>query len=222
MLNVYIHHPERRDVCFQRTEMTYDDRYFAYSLWCEICCESNNTSLRKTNVWFKCSRTGEFKHKYKANGILKYNLIEIRLLRFHQVISLVFVKPKCFSLPSNLASVFHHSMKSRRKDNDKKRKHSDFNMYMTLTLILGLPFLSYHDYMGRVKRIWYLSPMRAAKVQASLRIRAVAQKARSLALLNGWVCAVTICHDGMLEGTNSLDSAHMTSQCLSSWNELQE
>ena len=27
--------------------------------------------------------------------------------------------------------------------------------------------------MGRVKRIWYLSPMRAAKVQASLRIRAV-------------------------------------------------
>ena len=28
-------------------------------------------------------------------------------------------------------------------------------------------------HMGRVKRIWYLSPMRAAKVQASLRIRAV-------------------------------------------------
>ena len=27
--------------------------------------------------------------------------------------------------------------------------------------------------MGRVKRIWYLSPLRAAKVQASLRIRAV-------------------------------------------------
>ena len=27
--------------------------------------------------------------------------------------------------------------------------------------------------MGRAKRIWYLSPMRAAKVQASLRIRAV-------------------------------------------------
>ena len=27
--------------------------------------------------------------------------------------------------------------------------------------------------MDRVKRIWYLSPMRAAKVQASLRIRAV-------------------------------------------------
>ena len=57
--------------------------------------------------------------------------------------------------------------------------------------------------MDRVKRIWYLSPMRAVKVQASLRIRAVSpepsllaqtssesrgtfrQKARSLAPLNG-------------------------------------
>ena len=62
--------------------------------------------------------------------------------------------------------------------------------------------------MDRVKRIWYLSPMRAAKVQASLRIRAVSpepsllahtssesrgtfrKKARSLAPLNGWACAV--------------------------------
>ena len=81
--------------------------------------------------------------------------------------------------------------------------------------------------MGRAKRIWYLSPMRAAKVQASLRIRAVSpepsllahtsiksrgtfrQKARSLAPLNGWACAVEICHDGMLEDTNSLDGAHI-------------
>ena len=81
--------------------------------------------------------------------------------------------------------------------------------------------------MGGVKRIWYLSPMRAAKVQASLRIRAVSpeppllahtsreskgtfrQKARSLAPLNGWACAVTICHDGMLEDTNSLDAVHI-------------
>ena len=33
--------------------------------------------------------------------------------------------------------------------------------------------MKHHDiiYMGRVKRIRYLSPMRAAKVQASLRIR---------------------------------------------------
>ena len=81
--------------------------------------------------------------------------------------------------------------------------------------------------MDRVKRIWYLSPMRAAKVQASLRIRAVSpepsllahtssesrgtfrQKTRSLAPLNGWTCAVEICHDGMLEDTNSLDGAHI-------------
>ena len=81
--------------------------------------------------------------------------------------------------------------------------------------------------MGRVKRIWYLSPMRAAKVQASLRIRAVSleppllahtssesrgtfrQKARSVVPMNGWACAVKICHDGMLEDTNSLDAAQI-------------
>ena len=81
--------------------------------------------------------------------------------------------------------------------------------------------------MDRVKRIWYLSPMRAAKVQASLRIRAVSpepprlahtssesrgtfrQKARSLAPLNDWARAVKICHDRMLEDTNLLDGAHM-------------
>ena len=69
--------------------------------------------------------------------------------------------------------------------------------------------------------------MRAAKVQASLRIRAVSpepsllahtssetrgtfgQKASSLAQLIGWACAVEICHDGMLEDTNSLDGAQM-------------
>ena len=69
--------------------------------------------------------------------------------------------------------------------------------------------------------------MRAAKVQASLRIRAVSpepsllahtssesrgtfrQKTRSLAPLNGWACAVKICHDRMLEDTNSLDGTHL-------------
>ena len=69
--------------------------------------------------------------------------------------------------------------------------------------------------------------MRAAKVQASLRIRAVSpepsllaytssesrgtfrQKARSQPPLNGWACAVKICHDGMLEDTNSLEGAQM-------------
>ena len=70
--------------------------------------------------------------------------------------------------------------------------------------------------MDRVKRIWYLSPMRAAKVQASLLAHTASesrgtfrQKARSLAFLNGWACAVKMCHDGMLEETNSLDGAHI-------------
>ena len=81
--------------------------------------------------------------------------------------------------------------------------------------------------MDRVKRIWYLSHMRAAKVQASMRIHAVSpeppllahtssesrgtfrQKTRSLAPLNGWTCAVKICHDGMLEDTNLLDGARI-------------
>ena len=69
--------------------------------------------------------------------------------------------------------------------------------------------------------------MRAAKVQASLCICAVLpeplllahtssesrgtfrQKARSLAPLNSWACAVKICQDRMLEDTNSLDGAQM-------------
>ena len=38
------------------------------------------------------------------------------------------------------------------------------------------------------------------------------QKARSLAPLNGWACAVKICHDWMLEDINSLDGAHMKHQ----------
>ena len=93
-------------------------------------------------------------------------------------------------------------------------------------------------YVGRAKRIWYLSPMRAAKVQASLRIRAVSpeppllahtssesrgtfrRKARSLAPLNGWACAVKICHDGMLEDTNSLDSAHIFSSAENVSNQI--
>ena len=98
-------------------------------------------------------------------------------------------------------------------------RHTETDSHVKLMLL--------QRHMDRVKRIWYLSPMRAAKVQASLRIRAVSpepsllahtsresrgtfrQKARSLAPLNGWACAVKICHDGMLEDTNSLDGAHM-------------
>ena len=94
--------------------------------------------------------------------------------------------------------------------------------------------------MGRAKRIWYLSPMRAAKVQASLRIHAVSpeppllahtssesrgtfrQKTRSLAPLNGWACAVKVCHDGMLEDTNSLGGAHITSNNKREWHTIIE
>ena len=106
-----------------------------------------------------------------------------------------------------------------------KKKQQHFLYYQT-EIISCQPT----NNLDRVKRIWYLSPMRAAKVQASLRIRAVSpepsllahtstesrgtfrQKAKSLTPLNGWACAVEICHDGMLENTNSLDGAHLISK----------
>ena len=40
------------------------------------------------------------------------------------------------------------------------------------------------------------------------------QKTRSLASLNGWACAVKICHDGLLEDTNSLDWPHIRSSII--------
>ena len=46
-------------------------------------------------------------------------------------------------------------------------------------------------------------------------IQAVSQEEpsdRSLAPLNGWACAVKICHDGMLEDTNWLDAAQLTTE----------
>ena len=110
------------------------------------------------------------------------------------------------------------------------------NGIYSLNCVCSDEFKLIPDYLGRPKRIWYLSPMRAAKVQASLRIRAVLpeppllahtssesrgnfrQKARSLAPLNGWACAVKICHDGMLEDTNSLDGAHLFSNTVKSTN----
>ena len=78
--------------------------------------------------------------------------------------------------------------------------------------------------LGRVKGIWYLSPMGAAKVQASLRISpeppllaytssesigTFRPKARYLVPPNGWACAVKICHDEMLEDTKLLDGVHL-------------
>ena len=104
--------------------------------------------------------------------------------------------------------------------------------YQTLFLLKCCHFVSkpcIKGYiLGPVKRIWYLLPVRAVKVQVSLRIRAVSpepsllahtssesrgtfrQKTRSLAPLNGWACAVEICHVGMLEDTNLLDGALLT------------
>ena len=112
-----------------------------------------------------------------------------------------------------------------------------FGLFSQIKTIIRLKYIKTinygtksRKYMGRAKRIWYLSPMRAAKVQASLRIRAVSpepsllahtssesrgtfrQKARSLAPLNGWACAVEICHDRMLEDTNSLGAAHILNE----------
>ena len=109
---------------------------------------------------------------------------------------------------------------------------TSIHLYPLGVLFCNMPFniilqYAFQYHFGRVKRIWYLSPMRAAKVQASLRIRAVSpeppllahtssesrgtfrQKARSLAPLNGCACAVKICHDGMLQDTNSLDASHL-------------
>ena len=75
----------------------------------------------------------------------------------------------------------------------------------------------------RVKRIRYLSPMRAAKVQASLRIRAVSPEPPLLAHTSiesrgtfspsEWLgMRGKICHDGMLEDTDSLDGAQWDNQ----------
>ena len=87
--------------------------------------------------------------------------------------------------------------------------------------------------MDRVKRIWYLSPMQAAKVQVSsgepVHLRSLARtfaarsykqwvkrnlQTESLAPLNSWACTVKICNDGMLEDTNSLDGAQMISTAI--------
>ena len=114
------------------------------------------------------------------------------------------------------------TMLSDLKKTKQNKKKKTVRIYVSV-----YPLGQWKHYADRVKRIWYLSPMRAAKVQASLRIRAVSpepsllahtrsesrgtfrQKARSLAPLNGWACAIEICHDGMLEDTNSLDGAQL-------------
>ena len=116
-----------------------------------------------------------------------------------------------------------------------KTNKSERHTVLPNQIAVFLATRNHEDQLGRVKRIWYLSPMRAAKVQASLRIRAVSpeppllahtsnesrgtfrQKARYLAPLNGWACAVNIFHDGMLEDTNSLDAAQLWVTLNQNW-----
>ena len=52
--------------------------------------------------------------------------------------------------------------------------------FLLIMFSVGLA-IEYSSYLDRVKRIWYLSHMRAAKVQASLRIRAVSPEPSLLA-----------------------------------------
>ena len=129
---------------------------------------------------------------------------------------------------SNIFLVHGRSNVPEKSTVSKKFRHGRMiASFKHVGLAYALKDYNVYVYLGRAKRICYLSPMRAAKVQASLRIRAVSpepsllahtssesrgtfrQKARSLAPLNGWACAVEICHDGMLEDTNSLDGAHL-------------
>ena len=53
-----------------------------------------------------------------------------------------------------------------------------------------------------------LQNLRCSLIQAESRGTS-RQKARSLTPLNGLACAVKVCHDGMLEDTNSLDGAQL-------------
>ena len=125
----------------------------------------------------------------------------------------------CISASSNPAAVLtwiHNNKQLQVRYTVKKSLLS-----LSVFVVIGWRKLDH------VKRIWHLSPVRAAKVQARLPIRAVSpeppllahtssesrgtfkQKARSLAPLNGWACAVKICRDGMLEDTNSFDGAQL-------------
>ena len=148
--------------------------------------------------------------------------------RLNRVFVALIWQKQVFSWCGSYINIYKNvEMITSEKKKKNKKKNTVLKLCTTMTNIL------FH--MDCVKRIWYLSPMRAAKVQASLRIRAVSpeppllahtssesrgtfrQKARSLASLNGWACAVKICHDGMLEDTNSLDGAHMTAK-IEWWN----
>ena len=165
-----------------------------------------------------------WQHIYKENR--QYYLLICICVRciyerhFRKCIHAFLLVSQSFYCPiDNTAVISSQGRKIVRKDRINKRMdRRDKDKKKMKSRLLQL---------DRVKRIWCLSPMRAAKVQASLRIRAVSpepsllahtssesrgtfrQKARSLAPLNGWACAVKTCHDGMPEDTNSLDAAQL-------------
>ena len=139
---------------------------------------------------------------------------EIQLNILHLFFNLICSVPYTFSFQS-LVIIYN-------------KDHKDWHSCQNIMMRTNGPRQANLVLINRVKRIWYLSTMRAAKVQASLRIRTVSpepslfahtssesrgtfrQKARSLAPLNGWACEVKIYHDGMLEDTNSLDGAQIS------------
>ena len=141
-----------------------------------------------------------------------------------QIVIIINCHMQRFSINLQYSHRSLHKHDGRGVDKSKNPCYNYLDSWEPWTQMLHLDLVWHMD---RVKRIWYLSPMRAAKVQASLRIRAVSpeppllahtssesrgtfrQKTRSLAPLNDWACAVKVCHDGMLEDTNSLGAAHI-------------
>ena len=67
----------------------------------------------------------------------------------------------------------------------------------------------------RFRRVCAVSPEPPLLAHTSSESRGTfRQKARSLAPLNGWACAVKICHGVILEDTNLLDRAHNDLECF--------
>ena len=63
---------------------------------------------------------------------------------------------------------------------------------------------------GETARMRSLARTSAARSNKQGVKRNLQTESQILAPLNGWACAVKICHDGMLEDTNSLDGARVS------------
>ena len=132
---------------------------------------------------------------------------------------------------SSILHIRHFAIQSLYNMSDCSQLLSAFVVAVALTAFspTSCDLQSYGPRQANLVLIAYAS----SEIQASLRIRAVSpepsllahtssesrgtfiQKARSLAQLNGWACAVEICQDGMLEDTNSLDGAQMVTNICS-------